>query len=404
VSDRLRVLSIAHTGVSSLAGRHRYQPLANDPRLDVRLVVPQRWYQFGRWYEADPPEDAGVQTLALPIRLPRAGPAGWYLYYYAGLRAIARRFAPDVIHLWEEPWGAAALQGSMLARKCGAALVLEVDQNLLKQLPPPFGQIRRTVLRRTTLILSRSADATAVVRACGYTGPAMPVAYGVDPSIFRVQGARTLPQSPLRIGYAGRLVPEKGLDDLLDAIALAGAPVRLGIMGEGPYAAALRSRVAQLGLEDRVSWRPWGEPAEVARFMHEQHVIALMTRTDAVAKEQFGRIIIEAQACGIPVIGSTSGAIPHVVGEGGWIVPERDPAATAAVFDRLAADPASVAARGRAAQRNVAERFTYTSVAQSLADAWRQADTLHRRRRTAAPQPARRSEWVWPRPRENQHG
>ena len=327
MSNPLRVLSIAHTAVSSQAGRLRYYPLADDPSVETKLVFPKRWHQFGRWYEADPPDPVGLAMHALPVRLPRAGPASWYLHYYAGLRAVVRRFAPDVIHLWEEPWSVVALQGCYLARQCGAALVLEVDQNLMKTLPPPFEQIRRYVLRHTTLILSRSSDATAVVRANGYCGPALPIAYGVDHAKFRNRVGAP-PRPPLKVGYVGRLVQEKGLDDVLDAMAAARAPVQLAIMGEGPHEPALRDRIAQLGLAERVSFQPWGEPGEVAGFMHQQHAILLTTRTDHVAKEQFGRVIIEAQACGVPVIGSTSGSIPDVVGAGGWIVPERDPADT----------------------------------------------------------------------------
>ncbi len=60
-------------------------------------------------------------------------------------------------------------------------------------------------------------------------------------------------------------------------------------------------------------------------FMNAIDVFVLPSRTTPRWKEQFGRVIIEAQACGTPVIGSDSGAIPEVVGKGGWIVPERDP-------------------------------------------------------------------------------
>ena len=72
----LRVVSVAHTAVQRQAGRLRYHPLAADPLLDVHLVVPRRWHQFGRWMDADSgSEDPGVRVHALPIRWPHAGPA-----------------------------------------------------------------------------------------------------------------------------------------------------------------------------------------------------------------------------------------------------------------------------------------------------------------------------------------
>jgi glycosyltransferase involved in cell wall biosynthesis len=86
--------------------------------------------------------------------------------------------------------------------------------------------------------------------------------------------------------------------------------------------------------------------------------------------EQFGRVIIEAQSCGLPVIGSSSGAIPSVIGSGGWVVPERDPAALARVLDSIAGNPEARRARSVDAQRNVSARFTYDAVAEALANAW----------------------------------
>lgn len=140
--DTLRVMSIAHTAVSRVAGRLRYNKLREDRSLQVRLIVPRRWHQFGRWLEAEPAQPGDVETRALPIRLPRAGPASWHLHFYGRLLGEVRAFRPDVLHVWEEPWSLVALQASMLARWCGCALVLEVDQNILKRLPPPFAKSR----------------------------------------------------------------------------------------------------------------------------------------------------------------------------------------------------------------------------------------------------------------------
>jgi glycosyltransferase involved in cell wall biosynthesis len=84
-------------------------------------------------------------------------------------------------------------------------------------------------------------------------------------------------------------------------------------------------------------------------------------------------VIIEAQACGIPVIGSTSGAIPDVVGEGGWIVPERSPESLGKLLEELAGDLTPVRAKGLAARSNVESRFTYDAVAAAIETACRAA-------------------------------
>lgn len=369
----IRIVSIAHPAASSEAGFLRYRSLAARTNIDLHLVMPAVWKEFGRTIVAEPPRAEGFSIHVLPIRLPQAGPMKWYLHFYPALRHLLSEIDPDVIHLWEEPWSVVALQAQLLRRR--AAVVLEVDQNILKRLPPPFETIRGFVLGRTDHILSRSPDATEVVRARGYTGPVTPIGYGVDlatfvPSAEPVSTPRT---RPLTIGYVGRLVEEKGLDDALDAIAQATSPVLLNIMGEGPDEVRLRRRAKALGLGDCVTFRGWGSPQEVAAFLQELDALVLLTRTTKAVREQFGRVIIEAQACGIPVIGSSGGAIPDVVREGGWIVPERDPESLRQLLDRLAADPAMLRARASAARANVLARFTYDAVATAIEAACRAA-------------------------------
>jgi len=108
-----------------------------------------------------------------------------------------------------------------------------------------------------------------------------------------------------------------------------------------------------------------------------------LTRTTKDVREQFGRVIIEAQACGVPVIGSTGGAIPDVVGDGGWIVPERDPASLKALLDTIADDAALLEAKAEAARANVLARFTYEAVATAIETACRAAAETMRGPRTA---------------------
>jgi len=378
VSERrpLRIASIAHPAVSSEAGRLRYPFLAAKSDVDLHLIVPAVWREFGRTIVAEPTRETGFSVHVLPIRLPQAGPMNWYLHFYPGLRRLLRQLDPDVIHLWEEPWSIVALQAQMLRRR--AAVVLEVDQNILKRLPPPFEAIRKHVLRHTDHVLSRSPDATMVVRARGYDGPVTPIGYGVDVTTFAPSSHPGPAEPPFKIGYVGRLIEEKGLDEALDAMAMSGSPVTLSIMGEGPYEAKLRERIASLGLEQRVSFQGWGSPGDVANFLQSLDALVLLTRTTNAVKEQFGRVIIEAQACGVPVIGSTCGAIPDVVGDGGWIVPEREPQALRTLLNQIAADPASVRARGLAARSNVQARFTYEAVATALETACRAAADARR--------------------------
>ena len=377
-ADPLRVLCISHSAVSRIHGRLRYDSLLGRPDLRFDLVMPNRWSERGRWLPPDLPHPDEDWVHALPIRWARAGAATWHLHHYVGLAGLMREVRPQVIHLWQEPWSLVALQTVRLRnRLCPqAVLVLEVDQNLHKRLPAPFGQIRRSVLRQTGHVLGRSDEAIQVVRACGYSGPAGRIGYGVDSSVFRPPERAGHPVLPgLTVGYVGRFIEEKGVGDLIEAVSRAAAPVRLAIMGEGPFQASLVAQAAALGVSDRLRVLPWGPPEDVAAFMGGLDVLALLTRTTETVREQFGRVIIEAQACGTPVIGSGSGAIANVVGDGGWIVPERAPDAVAALLDRLAAQPMELEAARARAVRQVGERFSFAGQAGALESAWRSAAT-----------------------------
>ena len=376
MSQALRVLSISHSAVHRVSGRMRYEVLA-ERRRDIRLTVvaPDRWQEYGKEMPLDP-HTSGLDFWVEPVRLPYVRGAGWYLHHYPTLADVILRVSPDVIHLWEEPWSVVALQALFLRnRLCPrAAVMLETDQNILRRLPPPFEQMRRYALRRTDLLIGRGPESLDVSRRCGFQGPTATVEYGVAPGVFapgdRDAARAALGVSGFVLGYVGRLVREKGLHDVLDAMAACPTPVTLLVLGSGDDREAFLAHAASLGLADRVQMLTPRAPAEVARVMHALDALVLMSRTTRTWKEQFGRVIMEAQACGVPVIGSDSGSIPGVVAGGGWIVPEGDAAALAALLCRLSKSPGEVGAAGQVGLAQAQTRFSVATVADALGDAY----------------------------------
>ena len=378
--DRLRVVSISHSAVRHGAARKRYEMLAPDPSLDLTLVVPKVWHEYGQAEHAEP-SCTSLKVRVEPARLTRGGPAKWYLHHYPRLRSLLADLKPDVIHLWEEPWSLAALQAARLRDRVApaAALVLETDQNIARRLPAGFERIRRYTLARTDLLIARGDEALQVSRRHGFAGPAEFVMYGIDAEVFH---PRPRPEhqagSPFRLGYVGRLVPEKGLDDVLAALHHSPVNVELLLLGDGPERAGLLARAAEMGLGGRVQVLSPCSPAGVAEFMSTLDALVLMSRTTRTWKEQFGRVIMEAHACGVPVIGSSSGSIPSVVGKCGWIVPEGDATALAALLTGLAAAPDQVAAVAAACNSEVMRRFGYPVVSADLRRAWVRAAAARR--------------------------
>jgi len=255
-----------------------------------------------------------------------------------------------------------------LARRHGACTLFFTWQNLARRYPWPFSFFERDVLRQADAAIAGNGEAVSVWRGKGYRGPMRVIPqFGVDPEEFRPveRPAKAAGAAPFVVGYAGRLVAEKGIDLLLRAIAQLPAQVQAHIVGAGPERARLVRLAHELGLSGRVHWTPLVPSAEMPGVFAGFDCLVLPSRTRANWKEQFGRVLIEAMACGVPVVGSTSGEVPNVIGDAGCLFPEGDAAALAEQLRRLWQQPdrrALLAAKGR---ERVVARYTQRCVAQA---------------------------------------
>ncbi|HYN90200.1 MAG TPA: glycosyltransferase, partial [Ardenticatenaceae bacterium] len=225
--------------------------------------------------------------------------------------------------------------------------------------------------RATDHAIAGVHDAALVLRAKGYTGPLSIIPqFGVDPQQFHPVPRE--PGRPLTIGYAGRYVEEKGLFVLLDALAGLEGDWRFVARGSGPLAGALAARTAELGLAERVQILPPLPSTEMASFYQAIDLLVLPSLSRPNWKEQFGRVLIEAMACGVPPVGSASGEIPNVIGDAGLIVAEGDPAALRGALAHLMADSAYRQHLGQRGRQRVLAQFTQAQIARRTWDVYRQ--------------------------------
>jgi glycosyltransferase involved in cell wall biosynthesis len=364
----MRVLLISHTCQSITEGQPKAHALAALGDVTLRVLVPDRWRRYGQWRSAQPPAAAKFEYQIAKVRWPWVGPAQTYLHHYPALSEVLREFRPDVIDLWEEPWSLVSVQACRLRRKIlpHAKIVSETEQNIDKVLPFPFERFRAATLAAADFVVGRSTEAVEVIRRKGFTGPAQTIPNAVDADLFRPMDRETcrrqLSLSGFVVGYIGRLVEEKGILDLLQAIRLCPSDVNIVIAGDGP----LRAQLA--AVTDRVRVLPALPLEELPPLMNAMDVLILASQTTSTWKEQFGRVVIEAHACATPVIGSNSGAIPEVVGAGGLIVPERNPPALADAIAQLRDDPQRCRTLGELGRKQVLENCTWDRVARRMRD------------------------------------
>jgi glycosyltransferase involved in cell wall biosynthesis len=370
----LRVLLISHTCQSRTEGQPKAELLGRMPEIDLRVLVPDRWREYGTWRAPHRAEGAAFACEVGRVAWPWAGPAQWYLHWYPRLRRTVEEFRPDIIDVWEEPWGLVSAQVCWLRDRCfpGVRIVSETEQNINKRLPIPFERFRSYTLQRAQFAVGRSAEAVGVLRAKGYRGRAAVVPNGVDGALFRPLDReacrRELGLGGFVAGYVGRLVEQKGLMEMMDALAFCPPDVHLLFVGSGPFKTSLESQAQALGKASQVRFLSFRPARELARLMNALDALVLVSRTTPRWKEQFGRVLVEAQACRTPVIGSGSGAIPEVVGEAGLIVPERSPEAVAAAIRTLHSDPQQREELGAIGRCQVEEHYTWERVAARMSD------------------------------------
>ncbi|RIK16568.1 MAG: hypothetical protein DCC52_17565 [Chloroflexi bacterium] len=169
------------------------------------------------------------------------------------------------------------------------------------------------------------------------------------------------------IGYAGRLVAEKGVDVLLRAAAQLPGAWRLRIIGSGPAQASLAASARALQIASRVEFSSWTDSAAMPRWYNSLDVLALPSLTRPNWKEQFGRVLTEAMACGVPVIGAASGEIPYVIGDAGIVVPEHDADALARALSELMRAPTRRQQLAQAGRARALEKFSEQKI---VDDTW----------------------------------
>lgn len=350
-NPRRRLLTIAHSYCVEL-NRRLAQELARNGDWDVTAVGPARFRGDFGWHTLEPGWHEPCPVVPVPVHFSRS----MHLMLYGRELAKLLREPWDLVHCWEEPYVAAAAQVA-LATPRSVPLVFATFQNISKQYPPPFSWIERYTMARASGIIAFGRTVFDVVSPRTPVGtPIRVISPGVDVTHFT-------PDSSARsavfhrygwsegvpvVGYLGRFVTEKGclfLTRVLDRIETSW---RALFVGSGPLEPELRAWSRRHG--DRVRIETAVQHHDVPPYLNAMDLLCAPSQTTNRWREQFGRMLIEAFACGVPVVGSDSGEIPYVVADAGVVVREGDVDGWTEAIARLLVDPglrADLAVRGR---------------------------------------------------------
>jgi len=328
----LRVLRVYHSGVVT-SWRARERELAR-LGVDVTLLSAARWNEGGADVEltSDDPTVVGVRTFGTHPNL--------FLYDPVGVWRVLRSRTVDLLDVHEEPVSAAAAELQLLAWLAGRRVpsTLYSAQNIAKRYPVPFRWLERAALRRARGVHTCNDDAGRIVRDKGFRGVVRNLGLGVDVDRFSPGPTGADDPAILRVGYVGRLEARKGVHVLIDAVADT-SNCSLVLVGDGPDHDAIARHVEARGLASQVTIRGYATHAELPELYRGFDVVVVPSLETSSWVEQFGRVVVEAMASGVPVVASRSGALPEVVGDAGVLVSPGDVGALTGALKELAADP-----------------------------------------------------------------
>jgi L-malate glycosyltransferase len=383
----MKLLVLGHAFMLAYIQKKYVAMKQRDPGLQLRLVVPTRMqdrFHF-RAYEV---HSALSPDEVVPLKTRLAGLQAHMTYVHGPgrLAGLLRGFQPDVIHIEEEPQALLSVETIFLQRLFApkASVTLFTWDNILRERNFPVGmaksRLRRYSLRRATAVICGNQRSAELLRSEGYfkgsienlPQSGLDVAEHEPGKELKLRGELGL-EGSIVVGHVGRLVPEKGLALLVDALRrLRRYPWKLLLVGAGSLETEIRERwMAEF--PGRIVLVPAVSYEEVPRYLRCVDIFTLASHSTPTWKEQFGLSLAQAMLLGIACIGSTSGAIPEVLGPGGMLFEEGERDGLATALETLLSSATrrqELGALGREfAQRN----YTSESVAARYLDTFERA-------------------------------
>jgi len=369
---RRRLVTVGHSYVIGVNRRLAHEMArVGGEAWDITCVAPRRYYADLGWtdFVAEPNEPCrALGVNAYGTRLPHV-----FAYGPELRRLLAERW--DAVYAWEEPYAFAGWQVAEWSSP-NAVFVISTLQNIRKRYPPPFSWLERRTLERSDGWIYCGQSAYEAQRdKPGYAGrPSRLGPLGVDVELFRADPAARrrvreelgwAVEGPPVVGFVGRFVPEKGLGLLMRALDAARSPWRALFIGGGALESEIRAWMSKKPDRVRIVTLPHDR---VPPYLNAIDLLCAPSKTAKNWREQFGRMLVEAGACGIPVIGSDSGEIPYVIGDAGLVLGEEDESGWTKRIEELLESPSRRRELGEKGLARARSTYAWPVVARGYLD------------------------------------
>ncbi|HZV12184.1 MAG TPA: glycosyltransferase [Candidatus Kapabacteria bacterium] len=376
----MKVVIVSHTAVIDVY-QDIFREQAKYKDTELTLIIP-REYKEGPAVTEGYEGDGTYRVIKLPAVMGKSGRQNGH--FYRGLRAVLKRIAPDIIQLDEEPesivsWQAIRIAKSLPTRpKIIMMSYRNQDMNFhelwgaLSYQRYLYSALTRYTLKNIDHMDLSNYEGVDIFRRAGYTFPITVIpGFGVNANEFcKAPPPKEIVEkynlSGVVIGFVGRLLQMKGIATLLKAVASIKDDYTLFLVGWGPDKDAFAALARELGIESKVRFTGGVPFRDVIQYIRCMNMMVLPSLTTKMWKEQFGRVLAEAMACEVPVIGSSSGEIPAVIGDAGLVFPEGNAEELAKRISYLMENADRRRAIGAQCRQRVLDNFSNAKLAEKF--------------------------------------
>jgi glycosyltransferase involved in cell wall biosynthesis len=374
-NERVRVLFVSFTYIIDVY-QSKLNSIAKSGQVEVGLLAPSKW-KMRDWNQTFSLKSNIKDLKLFPARVWFFnGRNGGFLYPTWNIFIALLKFKPHVIQLEQEVFSLSTFQIAFWAWLLRIPVVIFCWENMDRSFFVLRRMSRLFVLKTAKFIIPGNQGAYDLLRLWGYDGPMeiMPQ-IGVDTYLFKPPPNNSK-RSEFNIGFIGRLVPEKGIDTIFKAakqLKEDGHEFQITICGSGSEKEHLLTIVNDYNLDSQTNWIGRVEYRDVPQVIEQFDVLVLPSRTMPGKgwSEQFGHVLIEAMAMGVPVFGSSSGAIPEVIGRSDLIFQEDNSIELNKLFAKLMTNLHWRKEVSEYCLSRVNENFTDARIAEKLVSIWK---------------------------------